>query len=47
VTVEFAKFTAHNDRRSKTAFSYIRPPFTHKELMSDVGKIRNNFGKRK
>ena len=23
---EFAKFVVHNDRRSKTSFSYIRPP---------------------
>ena len=26
VKVEFAKFVYHNDRRSKTSFSYIRPP---------------------
>ena len=25
----FAKFVSHNDRRSKTSFSYIRPPAAH------------------
>ena len=27
---EVAKFKMHNDRRSKTSFSYIRPPAAHK-----------------
>ena len=26
---EFARFTVHNDRRSKTSFLYIRPPAAH------------------
>ena len=46
VEVEFAKFVMHKERRSKTSFSYIRPPVAHEwnpltpnELTNDGAKI--------
>ena len=41
---EFAKFVVHNDRRSKTSFSYIRPPAAHYWANKRWHKDTNYYG---
>ena len=45
VGLEFAKFVSHQDRRSKTSFSYIRPPAYPLGANKRCCKNKNCFSK--